>query len=116
MDNYIIIGILVLVVAFGIGSTIKHFKGKGGCCGGGSYKPRKKKLPRVAYQKTFKVEGMHCDHCKNRVEEVVNDMKGVAGKVDLKKGDLIVSYAETVDDELIKARIEKAGYPVTEIK
>ena len=56
---------------------------------------------------------MHCDHCKNRVEEVVGDIKGVAGKVNLKKGELTVSYAEEVDDELIKSRIERAGYKVT---
>ena len=57
---------------------------------------------------------MHCDHCKNRVEEVVNDIKGVAGKVDLKKGELTVSYAEDVSDEIIVARIAKAGYEVIE--
>ena len=66
------------------------------------------------YEKTFKVEGMHCDHCKARVEEVVNDIKGVAGKVDLKKGELTVSYAEDVDDQLIIARVERAGYIIVQ--
>ena len=113
MENYIIIAIIAVAIGFGINSAVKHFKGQGGCCGGGSYKPKKKKLKNVLYQKTFKVEGMHCDHCKNRVEEVVNDIKGVAGKVNLKKGELCVSYAEEVTDEVIKARIEKAGYKVT---
>ena len=61
-------------------------------------------------------EAMHCDHCKNRVEEIVNDMPGIAGTVDLKKGELVVSYAEDVDDAMIKARIERAGYTVTESK
>lgn len=115
MVDYIIIAILALAVVLGIYSSIKHFKGQGGCCGGGSYKPKKKRLSDVLYRKTFKVEGMHCDHCKNRVEEVVNDIKGIAGKVNLKKGELIVSYAEEVDDELIKSRIERVGYKVTEI-
>ena len=115
MENYIIIGILVVVVFIGIRSTVKHFAGRGGCCGSSDYKPKKKKLPNVIYQKTFKVEGMHCQHCKVRVEEVVNDMKGIAGKVDLKKGELTVSYAEEVADEVIKSRIEKAGYTITEI-
>ncbi|MDE6640906.1 MAG: cation transporter [Acetatifactor sp.] len=55
---------------------------------------------------------MHCEHCKNRVEEVVNDIKGVAGKVSLKKGELTVSYAEDVSDELIKEKIERAGYRI----
>lgn len=70
----------------------------------------------MLYQKTFKVEGMQCEHCKSRVKEVVNDIKGVAGKVNLKKGELCVSYAEEVTDEVIKARIEKTGYKVTGIE
>lgn len=116
MDNLIIIAILVIAISFGIVSAVKHFKGQSGCCGSGDYKPKKKKLPHIAYQKTFKVDGMHCEHCKNRVEEVVNDIQGVCGKVDLKTGTLVVSYAEDVDDALIKARIEKAGYPVTDMQ
>ena len=49
MENYIIIAILVLVVGIGIASAIKHFKGQCGCCGGGNYKPKKKKLKNVLY-------------------------------------------------------------------
>lgn len=114
MENVILIGIVAVLTAIGIVSSVKHFKGQSGCCGGGDYKPKRKKLTTVLYQKSFKVEGMHCEHCKNRVEEVVNDIKGVAGKVDLKKGELTVSYAEAVDDAVIKARIERAGYTVVE--
>ncbi len=112
MGDYIIIGVLAVIVCIGVVYTIKHFKGEGGCCGGGSYKPKKKKLSNVLYQRTFKVDGMHCEHCKNRVEEIVNDIKGVAGRVDLKKGELTVFYADDVADEIIKARIERAGYTV----
>lgn len=115
MENIIIIGILAVVVVIGIVNTVKHFKGQGGCCGGGgSYKPRKKKLPTVLYRKTFKVNGMHCEHCQSRVEEIVNDIQGVAGKVSLKKGEVTVSYAEDVADDVIKTRIEKAGYTVVD--
>lgn len=114
MENIIIIGIIAVVVVIGIVNTVKHFRGQGGCCGGGgSYKPRKKKLPTILYQKTFKVNGMHCEHCQNRVEEAVNDIQGVAGRVNLKKGEVTVSYAEDVADDVIKARIERAGYTVT---
>ena len=117
MENYLIIGIIAVIVVIAVISSVKHFKGEGGCCGGGSsYKPKKKKLSDIRYQKTFMVDGMHCDHCKNRVEEIVNDMPGIAGTVDLKKGELVVSYAEDVDDAMIKARIQRAGYTVTESK
>jgi len=110
MENYIVIGIIAIVIAIGIFYTVKHFKGDGGCCGGSSYKPKKKKLRDVKYEKTFKVGGMHCEHCKNRVEEVVNDITGVSGRVNLKKGELTVFYAEDVSDEVIKSKIERAGY------
>lgn len=115
MEDEIIIGIVIVLVLVGIRYMVKHFAGKGGCCGGGGYKPRKKKLSKVLYQRKFKVDGMHCEHCKLRVEEIVNDMKGLAGKVDLKKGELVVSYAEEVDDELIKQKIRRAGYEISEL-
>jgi len=58
---------------------------------------------------------MHCEHCKRRVEEAVNDIKGVAGRVDLKKGELTVSYAEDVADEIIMTKIKRAGYTVEQL-
>ena len=115
MENYIIIGIIAIIVIIAILSSVKHFKGESGCCGGGSYKPKRKKLSDVKYTKKFKVGGMHCNHCKNRVEEAVNDIKGIAGRVDLKKGELTVSYAEDVADEIIMAKIERAGYTVEQL-
>ena len=112
MEDLIVIGLVAVMMAIGVISTVKHFRGEGGCCGGGSYRPKKKKLKGVKYQKTFTVGGMHCAHCKNRVEEAVNDIKGVAGRVDLKKGKLTVSYAEDVPDETIIERIKRVGYTV----
>ncbi|MDE6005333.1 MAG: heavy-metal-associated domain-containing protein, partial [Oscillospiraceae bacterium] len=62
------------------------------------------------YTKIFKVEGMHCEHCKNRVEEIINDMNGIAGKVNLKKSELTVFYAIAIEDKILKANLERAGY------
>lgn len=112
MENYIIGGIIAAIAVIGLVYTVRHLKGHSGCCGGGGYKPKRKKLANVLYRKTFQVEGMHCEHCKNRVEEAVNDIKGLSGKVNLKKGEVTVSYAEDVSDEIIKAKIAKAGYTV----
>ena len=116
MDNYIIIGVIALIALVAIGTIVKR-KGRKGCCGSGSdYKPRKKKLKNVIATKTFKVDGMHCEKCSNRVTEAVNDIPGVAGVVNLKKGIVTVSYEQEVPDEQIKAKIERVGYTVTEIK
>ena len=116
MENYIIIGIIIVIAFFAVRTIVKR-KGCKGCCGSGSdYKPRKKKLQAVIATRIFVVDGMHCEKCSNRVTEVVNDIQGCAGVVDLKKGIVTVSYEQEVADEQIKARIERVGYTVTEIR
>ena len=116
MTDIIIFVIVAVAVGFGLYSMLKQSKKKGGCCSSSDYKLKKKKLTNVKYQKVFHVEGMHCSHCKDRVEEEVNHLLHVAGTVDLKSGELIVSYAEDVDDEVIKSRLERVGYTVTGIE
>ena len=115
--NLIIILIVIVLVAVGARSMVRHFQHKSSCCGGGSTSGnRKKKLNKVVAKKIFVVEGMNCQHCKSRVEEAVNAIYGVSAVVNLKRGVAEVSYAEAVEDAEIKAKIEKAGYTVTEIR
>ena len=116
MTNVIIIVIIAVIMLLAIRETVKHFSGKGGCCGGSDYKPKKKRLSKVICKKGFTVEGMHCEHCKRRVEEAVNDIKGVAGIVNLKKGELTVSYESDVDDTEIIEKLEKRGYSVVNVR
>lgn len=116
MENYIIIVLLIVVLFFAIRSSIKHFRGEGGCCGGGTYKAHRKKLNSVAGKKVFVVDGMSCQHCVNRVMEAVNSLDGASAVVHLKKGLVTVSMEHMIDDEIIKDAIENAGYTVTGIK
>ena len=116
MENIIIIAIIAVIMLLAIRETVKRFSGKGGCCGGSDYKPKKKRLSKVICKKVFTVEGMHCEHCKRRVEETVNDIKGVAGIVNLKKGELTVSYESDVDDKEIIEKLEKRGYSVVNVR
>lgn len=116
MENLITILVVVLAVGYGIYATLRHFRGQGGCCGGGEYRPRKKRLKVVIKQREFHIQGMHCDNCKRRVEEAVNDLAGVAGRVNLKKGLLTVYYAKDVEDQVIRAKIERLGYRVVDIQ
>lgn len=86
MENVIIICAL-LVILVGAIVTLVRRSGRKGCCGSsGDYKPRKKKLQAVIAVKVFALDGMHCEKCANRVTEAVNDIPGVAGVVNLKKG------------------------------
>ena len=115
MENMIIIGILLVIAIAAIGTLVKR-SGRKGCCGSSSdYKPRKKKLKNVIATKTFVVDGMHCEKCANRVTEVVNDIPGASGVVNLKKGTVTVSYEQEVPDDQIIAKIERVGYTVKEI-
>lgn len=116
MENYIIAGILIVVLFFSLRSSIKHFHGEGGCCGGGTYKAHRKKLAAVTGRKTVTVEGMSCQHCVNRVMEAINSIDGASALVKLKKGLVIVSMEHPIPDETIRNAIEKAGYRVTAMK
>ena len=117
MEDIIIVAVIVILVFVGIRSTVKHFKGEGGCCGGSApVKKQRKKLKTVSAQKVVIIEGMTCDHCKNRVEKSINEIDGAAAKVKLKKKEAIVSMEKEIGDEIIRTAIEKAGYEVVEIR
>ena len=116
MQNVIIVLIIALIIGYGIYATVMHFKGQGGCCGGGGYRPRKKRLKAILKQKKFHIQGMNCNNCKRRVEEAVNDLEGVAGRVNLKKGLLTVYYAKDIEDQVIQTKIERLGYRVMGIQ
>lgn len=116
MSNFIIIAVLAVAIAAGIKETIKHFKGEGGCCGGGSTVKSRKKLDKVVKTRTVTIEGMTCENCANRVEWALADTEGLVGKVNLKKNTATVSMDREVSDETITAVIEKAGYKVVEIR
>lgn len=118
MEDIIILGVLAVAVVFGIRSGAKHFKGEGGCCGGGStpVKKQKKKLEHVITKRTVTVEGMVCENCKNRVEKCINEIEGAAAKVNLSKKEAVVSMEKEISDEQILETIKKAGYQVTSIR
>lgn len=117
MGNVIIIGILVIIVIFAVAGSARHFKGEGGCCGGGGGSIREHKeldAPKIG-EKILKIEGMHCDNCRNRVERAVNKIDGVVCRVNLKKKTAKVSYSREIDDELLKSTVTKLGYEVISI-
>lgn len=117
MADFVIVGILIILIIIGIRSGVKHFKGEGGCCGGGSsVKVKRKKLKQVVKQRTVVIEGMTCEHCKARVESSLNALEGVSAKVNLKKKTAFVSMEKEVSDEQIKKTIENAGYQVIDIR
>lgn len=117
MENYIIVGVLLVIIVMAILRAKKHFKG-GGCCGSGSATIRDKKTltePKIG-EKVLLIDGMHCENCEIRVENALNRLDGVVCKVNLKKKTATVSYSTEVSDKLLKETVEKMGYMVMEIR
>ncbi|MGI6007265.1 MAG: heavy-metal-associated domain-containing protein [Ruminococcus sp.] len=118
MGNIIIVVILVIIILVAARSALKHMKGEGGCCGGGgTVKAEKKKLegPVVA-QKIMTIEGMHCENCKNAVENRLNRLEGVAARVNLRKKTALISMDRPVDDETLKKAVNGLDYQVISIE
>ena len=121
MADTIIILVVVVILIFALKGSIRHFRGEGACCGGGSgsvktKKAKKKTLDRpVTGQRTIRISGMHCRNCANSVTNALNAINGVSAKVSLKDNTAEVSFDRTVDDADLKQAVEKAGFEVVSI-
>lgn len=67
-------------------------------------------------KKTIKINGMMCAHCVAHVEKALNAIDGVtAAKAVLEDNAAYVTMDKSVDDAVLKAAVEEAGYEVTGI-
>jgi len=63
-------------------------------------------------EKTLKISGMSCGHCKMAVEKALKEVSGVEEvNVDLKKASATVTGTD-FDEGALKTSVEKAGYQV----
>lgn len=121
MTDAVVILVIVVFLIFALKGSVKHFKGEGACCGGGSgsvktKKPKKKMLDGpVIGRYTVRISGMHCQNCVNSVTSALNAIVGVSAKVSLKGGSAEVSYDREVDEAELKQAVEKAGFKVVSI-
>lgn len=120
MKTVITVIVIVAILVFALKGSVKHMKGEGDCCGGGSgNKPKKVKAKHledpVIGQITLHIEGMTCEHCVNRVAEALNSIDGVSAKVNLHKKNATVSFDRPVEEETLCSVVEKAGYRVLSV-
>lgn len=117
MADIIIVAIVLIIMFFAVRESTKHFKGQGGCCGGGSeIKTKRKRLRGTEIRKMFfAVEGMHCKNCIRRIENRINLMDGVACRVNLKKQEAVISSDHEIAEESIINAINRLGYKATVI-
>lgn len=117
MENFIIIGIIVIVLTLCVFTTVRRFKSKS-CCGSGSKTlvEHKKLNDPVIMKKEIIIEGMHCENCKAAVERRINRIDGAVCHVNLKKNTAAVEMSREISDEELKETIEELDFTVTEIK
>ncbi len=121
MSTLIVLAVLLLIVFFAARSTVKHMKGEGDCCGGGSgeivvEEPEKKLDGPVTGTKIVHIEGMHCKKCKARVERAINRIEGASARVDLKKNIAVVTMDRPIQDDLIRNAVTTQEYKVLSIE
>ena len=119
MVDAVILLLVLIVMIFAVKGSIRHFRGEGPCCGGGSTPVAEvnKKLDRPVIGETvIRIGGMHCEHCRQNVAGALNRIDGVSAKVDIKKGQAVVAYDRAVDAAVLKKAVEDAGYTVVSIQ
>ncbi len=61
--------------------------------------------------KTLKVKGMSCQHCVKSVKKALEEINGISNvAIDLATGEVTFEEAQPVDGDLIREKIQKAGY------
>ena len=83
MANYVIMAVLAVVVLLAARSALRHFRGEGGCCGGGSPSTPTFKTPDATMTKHFMIDirGMKCENCAAKVQNALNQLEGVSARV-----------------------------------
>ncbi len=61
------------------------------------------------------IEGMSCRHCSERVEKLLNGIKGVKATVELEASKAVIEAPVSVGKERIKKAIEEAGFKAFDI-
>lgn len=113
MGNVIIVCVLLIIIFFAVRSSVKHFKGEGGCCGGDTSPIPVKELDgnKLGEVKVH-IEGMHCDNCVRTVTKAINSIDGASAVVNLKKQTAVISYDRELSMDRVKAAVKLAGFEV----
>lgn len=111
MADAVTVIILIIVILVALGSAKKKLKG--GCCGSGNgvkIKPKDRNKAHYTYKVTAYIDGMSCEHCKNRIESEFNCLSGVMAKVNLKNKYAEIFSKEPMSNAQISDIVTKNGY------
>ncbi len=66
-------------------------------------------------EKDIKIEGMHCNHCAQKVEKALLSIKGVkAVSVDVASGNVKIKSKCEIDNNVLLKTIEDLGYKLVD--
>ena len=110
---------LLVLLFFALKGSVRHFRGDGSCCSGGSscVRTEEKHLdgPVVAEWKVS-IDGMKCERCAENIKRAIESIDGAAASVDFRRAAAVVRMDRTVDETLLRRKIKEAGYSVTSIE
>ena len=115
MDKLIIIVGLLLIV-FALWQTIQKARGKAksSCCGTAETVSAKKvedtDVSHYPYRYRLSIDGMMCSNCAKNVENTLNNMDGVWGKVNLRKKEADVLSKNSVSKENFASALQDSSY------
>ena len=115
MDKVIII-VGALLIVYAVWQTIQKMRGKAksSCCGGAEAPTRKTVADtdesHYPYRYRLAVGGMRCSHCAVNVENALNAMPGVWGRVNLSKNEADVRTKQPVAEAAFAEALQNAGY------
>lgn len=120
MSTAVICILIVVAAVFAVKSYMKRLTW--GCCGSSGEKiPRRVKvkdrdISHYPWEKILKVDGMSCGSCAVRVENALNSLDGVWGRVDLAAEEAHVYMKQEYEDQVLRAAVRDAGYTVYRVR
>ena len=114
----VILILLAVGFALALRAALAHFRGQGGCCGGGGAcvpPAPDKALGPVVSRRTLELDGLHCMNCVNRVARALNAIPGVAADVTLDPQRALVCADREVPDDVLRKAVEDEGFRVVSL-
>ena len=114
----IVVLVFAIVLALAVRAALRHFKGEGGCCGGGAGAPppvADKAIGPAVARRELALGGLHCMKCVARVKAALEALPGVAAEVTLDPQRAVVRMDREVPDEALRKAVEAQGFQVLSI-
>lgn len=120
MATWILCAVIAAGLFFAGQHTIRSLHS--GCCGGGECASIKKMDAADAdpshypFHKKIQIDGMCCRACTVRVQNALNQLKGVSSEVVLREHVAMVHMMQDMSDKKLRAIITRAGYKAISIQ